>query len=185
LHRRGSSAGRGGFTGDSASGRAWIDEGLRQTPAREQQRQLASEHRRHQAAVIAAKAPELMRQLVAEIGAALDEYRQKASTRADAITFERLPQDGFSLTKASFPKVSLECRPDYAAQVLYGNLSRTDQEAHEIRVRELAFTLQFTVSDSEAEVIALRREPRVFHHASEAAQFLLEPVLFPQPDHLL
>ena len=166
-------------------GRAWIDEGLRQTPAREQQRQLASEHRRHQAAVIAAKAPELMRQLVAEIGAALDEYRQKASTRADAITFERLPQDGFSLTKASFPKVSLECRPDYAAQVLYGNLSRTDQEAHEIRVRELAFTLQFTVSDGEAEVIALRREPRVFHHASEAAQFLLEPVLFPQPDHLL
>ena len=164
-------------------GREWIDEGLRQTPAREQQRQRASEHRRQQAAVIAAKAPELMRQLVAEMGAALEEYRQKASTRAAAITFERLPQDGFSLTKASFPKVSLECRPDYAAQVLYGNLSRTDQEAHEIRVRELAFTLQFTVSD--AEVIALRREPRVFHTASEAAQFLLEPVLFPQPDHLL
>jgi len=164
-------------------GREWIDEGLRQTPAREQQRQLASEHRRHQAAVIAAQAPELMRQLVVEIGAALDEYREKASPRADAITFERLPQDGFSLTKATFPKVSLECRPDYAAQVVYGNVSRTDQEADEIRVRELAFTLQFTVSD--ADVIALRREPRVFHHASDAAEFLLEPVLFPQPDHLL
>ena len=61
-----------------------------------------------------------MRELVAEVGAALDEYRQKAATRADAITFERLPQDGFSLTKASFPKVSLECRPDYAGQVLFG-----------------------------------------------------------------
>jgi hypothetical protein len=164
-------------------GRAWIDEGLRQTPTREQQRQLASKHRQQQAAVIADKGPELMRQLVAEISAALDEYRQKAATRADAITFGRLPQDGFSLTKASFPKVSLECRADYAAQVLYGNLSRTDQEAHEIRVRELAFTLQFTVSDGD--VIALRREPRVFHHVSDAAQFLLEPVLFPQADHLL
>ena len=129
-------------------GREWIDEGLRQTPAREQQRQLASEHRRHQATAIAAKAPELMRQLVAEIGAALDEYRQKASTRADAIAFERLPQDGFSLTKASFPKVSLECRPDYAGQVLLCNLSRTDKDEHEIKVRELAFTLPFTVSDS-------------------------------------
>ena len=106
-------------------GRDWIDEGLRQTPTREQQRELASERRRRQAATIVAKAPELMRQLVAEIGAALDEYRQKAATRADAITFERLPQDGFSLTKASFPKVSLECRPDDAAQVLSGNRSRT------------------------------------------------------------
>jgi hypothetical protein len=164
-------------------GREWIDDGLRQTPAREQQRQLAAEHRRHQAAVIAAKGPELMRHLVAEMGAALEEYRQKASTRADAITFERLPQDGFSLTKASFPKVSLECRPDYAGQVLLCNLSRTDKEEDEVRVRELAFTLHFAVSD--ADVVALRREPRVFDRASDAAEFLLEPVLFPQPDHLL
>src|SRR4051794_41104295 len=122
-------------------GRDWIDEGLRQTPAREQQRQLASERRRHQAASIAAKAPELMRQLVAEVGAALDEYRQKAPGRAADIEFELLPHEGFSITKASFPKVYLECRPDYAGQVLWCNLNRTDRDESETRVRELAFTL--------------------------------------------
>jgi hypothetical protein len=164
-------------------GRDWIDEGLRQTPAREQQRQVASERRRREAATIAARAPELMRQLVAEIGAALDEYRQKAPGRSDDIEFELLPHEGFSITKGSFPKVYLECRPDYAGHVLYCNLSRTDGEDSEISVRELAFTLHFAVSDSD--VVALRREPRTFQGAGEAAEFLLEPVLFPQPDHLL
>jgi hypothetical protein len=164
-------------------GRDWIDEGLRQTPAREQQPQLASERRRRQAATIAAKAPELMRQLVAEVGAALDEYRQKAPGRADDIQCELLPHEGFSITKASFPKVYLECRPDYAGQVLWCNLSRTNRDESETSVRELAFTLHFTVSDSD--VVALRREPRIFQSASDAAEFFLEPVLFPQPDHLL
>jgi hypothetical protein len=166
-------------------GRDWIDEGLRQTPARERQRQLASERRRREAATIATRAPELMRQLIAELGAALDEYRQKATTgRGDEIEFELLPHEGFSITKPSFPKMYLECRPDYAGQILWCNLSRTDNdESDDIRVRELAFTLHFTVSDSD--VVALRREPRIFKSASEAAEFFLEPVLFPQPDHLL
>jgi hypothetical protein len=164
-------------------GRDWIDEGLRQTPVREQQRQLASEHRRHLAATIAAKGPELMRQLVAEVGAAFEEYRQKAPTAADDLLLERLPQEGFSITKAGFPKVFLECRPDYAGQVVYCNLSRTDREASEIRVREVAFNLHFTVTESD--VVALRREPRIFQSPSDVAEFLLEPVLFPQPDHLL
>ena len=94
-------------------GRDWIDEGLRQTPEREQQWQLALERRRRQAATIAAKAPDLMRRLVAEVGAALDEYRKKSLVRADDIEFEPLPHEGFSITKASHPSVSLECRPSY------------------------------------------------------------------------
>jgi hypothetical protein len=164
-------------------GRDWIDEGLRQMPAREQQRLLASERRSHEAATVAARAPELMRQLVEEIGAALDEYRQKVQAGKDDVEFERLPNEGFSITTGSFPKVYLECRPDYAGQVLYCNLSRTDRENSEIRVRELAFTLHFTVSESDA--VGLRRESRVFQSAGDAVEFLLEPVLFPQPDHLL
>jgi hypothetical protein len=163
-------------------GRNWIDEGLRQAPAREQERQLASERRHRQAATIAAGAPELMRQVVAEIGAALEEYREKAAG-SDDVELERLPQEGFSVTRSGFPKVYLECRPDYAGQVLYCNISRTDREDAEMRVRELAFTLHFIVSDADA--VALRREPRTFQNAGEAAEFLLEPVLFPQPDHLL
>jgi hypothetical protein len=124
-----------------------------------------------------------MRQLVAEIGAALDEYRQKAAG-SDEVAFERLPQEGFSITRSGFPKVYLECRPDYAGQVLYCNISRTDRDEGEMHVRELAFTLHFAVSDSD-DVVSLRREPRTFPSAGEAAEFLLEPVLFPQPDHLL
>ena len=161
-------------------GRDWIDEGLRQTPTREQQRQLALERRQRQAATIAAKAPELMRRLVAEVGAALDEYRQKALVRADDIEFEPLPHEGFSITKASrHPSMYLECRPSYDGQVLHCNLSRTDRDEGEIR--ESAFNLHFTVSDSD--VVALRHEGRIFQNASDPAEFLLKPVLFPPPDH--
>ena len=159
-------------------GRDWIDEGLRQMPEREQQWQLASERRRRQAATIAAKASELMRRLVAEVGAALDEYRQKARVRADDIEFEPLPHEGFSITKASHPRVSLECRPSYEGQVLYCNLSRNDRDEGEIR--EWAFNLHFTVSDSD--VVALRHEDRIFQNASDPAEFLLKPVLFPPPN---
>jgi hypothetical protein len=162
-------------------GRDWIDEGLRQTAAREQQWQRAAGRRQRQAATIAARAPDLMRELVAEVGAALDEYRQKAPGRAEDIQFEPLPHEGFSITRAGFPKVYLECRPDYAGQVLLCNLSRTDRD--ESAIRELAFTLHFMVTDSD--VVALHREPRTFQSASDAAEFFLDPVLFPQAEHLL
>ena len=159
-------------------GRDWIDEGLRQTPEREQQWQLALERRRRQAATIAAKAPGLMRRLVAEVGAALDEYRKKSLVRADDIEFEPLPHEGFSITKASHPSVSLECRPSYEGQVLCCNLSRNDRDEGEIR--EWAFNLHFTVDDSDA--VALRHEDRIFQNASDPAEFLLKPVLFPPPN---
>jgi hypothetical protein len=168
------------ITGYNVSmGRDWIDEGLRQTPAREQQRQLASERRQRQAAMIATQAPELMRRLVAEVGAALDEYRQKARVGADDIEFEPLPHEGFSITKTSHPSVYLECRPSYDRQVLHCNLGRTDRDEGEIR--ESAFNLHFTVSDSD--MVALRHEGRIFQNASDPAEFLLKRVLFPSPDH--
>ena len=75
-----------------------------------------------------------MREIVAEVAAALDEYRQKAAGSED-VELERLPQEGFSITRGGFPKVYLECRPDYAGQVLYCNISRTDREDAEMRVR--------------------------------------------------
>jgi hypothetical protein len=159
-------------------GRDWIDEGLRSTPAREQQRQLASERRRRQAATITDKAPELMRRLVAEVGAALNEYRQKARVRADDIEFEPLPHEGFSITKASHPSMYLECRPSYDGQVLHCNLSRTDRDEGDIR--EWAFNLHFMASDSD--VVLLRHEGRIFENASDTAEFLLKPVLFPPPE---
>jgi len=160
-------------------GRDWIDEGLRQTPAREQQRQLAQERRRSQAATIAARAAELMRRLVAEVGAALDEYRQK--TRSDDIEFEPLPHEGFSIRKASYPRVYLECRPSYEGQVLYCNLSRTDREEGENH--QWAFNLHFTVIDSD--VVALRHGDQIFQNAIAPAEFLLKQVLFPSSDHPL
>jgi hypothetical protein len=162
-------------------GRDWIEEGLRETPAREQQRQLASERRQRQAATIAAKAPELMRGILAEVGAALDEYREKAPEHADDIQFELLPHEGFSITKASFPKVYLECRPDYVGQVLFCNLSRTDRA--ESQTRGSAFTLHFTMNDSDE--VALLPSAGSFQNASAVGEFLLKPVLFPQSDHPL
>jgi hypothetical protein len=161
-------------------GRDWIEEGLRETTAREQQRPLASEHRQRQAATIAAKAPELMRGLLAEVGAALDEYRQKAPERADDMVFDLLPHEGFSITKASFPQTYLECRPNYAGHVLCCNFSRTDLE--ESRVYESAFNLLFTVNDSD-EVVLLRE--RKFQNPSAVAEFLLKPALFPQSEYPL
>ena len=91
--------------------RDWIAEGLRHTAEREEQESLASEHRLHQTALIREKGPELLRRLVAEVGAALDEYTREARTDLKDIDFEVLPREGFCVTKATLPRVALECRP--------------------------------------------------------------------------
>ena len=62
--------------------------------------------------------------------------------------------------------------------MLYCNLSRTDRDEGELR--KWAFNLHFTVSDSD--VVALRHEDRIFQNASDPAEFLLKPVLFPPPE---
>ena len=86
-------------------GRAWIDDELRQMPAREEQRRLAAERRLHQAALIKQKAPDLMHRLVQEAGVVVDECRHKAGVDVGVREFQPLPHEGFSVTKVSFPRV--------------------------------------------------------------------------------
>jgi hypothetical protein len=156
--------------------RDWIAEGLRHTSEREQRQSLASEHRLHQTALIREKGPELLRRLVAEVGAALDEYTREARTDLKAIDFEVLPREGFCVTKATLPRVALECRPDYESHVVYCNMTRAD--SHEGDARESVFNLDMTVDRSDR--IALRHEARTFQSLDEVVEFLLKPVLFPQ-----
>ena len=156
-------------------GRAWIDDELRQMPAREEQRRLAAERRLHQAALIKQKAPDLMHRLVQEAGVVVDECRHKAGVDVGVREFQPLPHEGFSVTKVSFPRVYLECRPDYEGQVVCCNLSRTD--THESEPLEWDFNLRFTVNDRDA--IELRHDDHTFHDVDEALEFLLKPVLFP------
>ncbi|MBI3319447.1 MAG: hypothetical protein HYZ89_02515 [Candidatus Omnitrophica bacterium] len=157
--------------------RDWIDEGLRNTRERANQQQLASEHRHHQTAVIKAKGPELMRAVVAAVGAAVEEFRHKAQSGRNEIEFEALPHEGFCVTKTTLPKVGLECRPEYETHVLCCNMTRVgDQETDTV---EWVFSLDFTVDESNN--VALRHGSGVLHSADEAVEFLLKPVLFPLP----
>jgi len=156
-------------------GRNWIDEGLRHTREREEEQRLASEQKLHRAAVIKEKGPDVMRRLVAEVGAVVDEYRNKARVGNDEVEFEALPREGFCVRKAKLPTVGLECRPVYEEHVVYCNMTRTD--SHENDARELVFNLDITVDDSDK--IALRHETRAFPTLDEVVEFLLKPVLFP------
>jgi hypothetical protein len=155
--------------------RGWIDEGLRHAREREEQQRLASEHRLHQTAVITEKGPELMRRLVTEVGAAVDEYRHTARVSSNEIEFEPLPGEGFCVTKVKLPSVSLECRPDYEMHVVYCNMTRTDN--HESHTQEFVFSLDITVDDSGQ--IMLRHEMSAFPTLDAVVEFLLKPVLFP------
>jgi hypothetical protein len=144
---------------------------------REEQLRLASERRLHHAAVIREKGPDLMRRLVTEIAAVIDEYKDSARAGGDAIEFEELPGDGFSVANAGFPRVSLECRPGYETQAVHCSMTRTDDP--ESAPQEFLFNLGIKVDDSDT--IALNHETRTFQTLDEVVEFLLKPVLFPTP----
>lgn len=161
--------------------RGWVDEGLRHTQEREEQQRLASQLRHHQASVIKEEGPDLMRGLVAEVRAVIDEYRRKAHGRNDEVEFEALPHEGFCVARPKLPRVSLECRPDYEAHVLYCNVTRTDEPDRD--TVESVFNLNFTVDESNH--VELRQGSEVFQGVDEAVEFLLKPVLFPLVDRHL
>lgn len=118
----------------------------------------------------------MMRQLLAEVRAVLDEFSQKAARAADAkLEFEALPHEGFCVTRTTRPRMGLECRPDYEAHVLYCNMTRTDDDAGD--TVESVFSLNFILDESDT--VELRYETRVFRTVEEAVEFLLKPVLFP------
>jgi hypothetical protein len=156
----------------------WIAQGLQQIQEHEEQHRLASERRLHQATVIKQRGPELMRRLVAEVGAAVDEYRQGVRLGSTEIELEMLSDDGFCVTRTKPPKVSLECRPGYETQTVHCNMTRSDDQA--IAPQEFVFSLGMTVDDSDN--IVLRNENRPLESVDEVVEFLLKPVLFPALD---
>ena len=156
----------------------WIDEGLRQEAAREEQAPLVTARQRHRATVIKQRAPALMFRLVSAIGAAVEEYKQKAGVGRDEIDFEPLPRGSFRVTKLTFPSVDLECHADYDGHVVYCNMAQTD--SHESGARELEFVLQIVADDLDN--LTFRHENRSFTNVEDAAEFLLKPVLFPVAD---
>jgi hypothetical protein len=158
--------------------RNWIDQGLRQQRARDEERRLASERRHEHALVIKKKAPDLMRRLVAEVGAAVTEYQENAGDGGNEIEFEELPHEGFSVRKTTLPKVALVCRPGYETHMVYCN--RTRIEGDDSDVQEMIFSLEMTVDDSNR--VGLRHETVDFLGVDDAAEFLLKPVLFPTFD---
>ena len=155
--------------------RDWIDQGLQQMREREEKQLLASRRRHEQTTVIKEKGPDLMRRLVAEAGAVVTEYQQKAGAGGSAIEFETLPQEGFRVTRSGLPKVALECRPGYETHALYCNMTRIDDR--ESDPQEIVFSLGIAVDDSNR--ITLRHESVAFPSLDDVVEFLLRPVLFP------
>jgi hypothetical protein len=155
--------------------RHWIDEGLQREVDREAQERLATERRHHHSGVIREKGPEVMRQLLAEVTAVLDEYARKAAPGRSQVDFRTLPHEGFRVERTTPPGVLLECRPDYEAQLVYCSLTRAEDDDSE--VRELPFTLHMVVDEHDR--IALRHEAEIFDSVDAAVEFLVKPVLFP------
>ena len=156
----------------------WIDQGLRQAREREEQHRLLSERRLHQTAVIKQRGPELMRRLVAEVRAAVDEYRQAARLGGAEIELEALPDEGFCVTRTKPPRVSLECRPGYEMHVVHCNMIQSENQ--EVAPQEFVFNLGMSLDDSDK--IVLSNESRAFETLDEVVEFLLKPVLFPTLD---
>jgi hypothetical protein len=156
----------------------WIDQGLRRMREREEQLRLASAQRLHHATVIKDRGTDLMRHLVAAVGAAVNDYKRRAPSGGEEIEFEALPREGFVITRTRLPRVTLECRPGYETHVLYCNRTRT--EDHESAPQEFVFTLSMTVDESDA--IVLGDQTRAFLNLGEVIEYLLKPVFFPTLD---
>jgi hypothetical protein len=155
--------------------RDWIREGLRSEPEREQQRRLMREERRRHKKIIEEKGPDLTRELVAEITAAVEQFHAESGLDRGAMIFEPLPHEGFRVERSVPPRVTLECRPSYDAGCIYCNTTREDDIEPE--ARELAFVLRFEVTGSS--LVRLRHGDRAFGTVGEIVEFLLAPVLFP------
>jgi hypothetical protein len=155
--------------------RDWIERGLQQVREREQLYRAAAERRSHHAAVVKEKAPDVMRRLVAEVEASVEDYRRLAQGESDGIQYEALPHEGFCVMRLTPPHVELQCRPAYESGVVYCNLTRTNDP--ETEPQELVFNLSFTVDDTDS--VALCYETRTFDTVPEVAELLLGHVLFP------
>lgn len=153
----------------------WIDEGLQHEREWADQQRVASKHRLQQTSVIKEKGPPLMRELVAQVGGAVDEYRRKARTSSTELEFTVLPHEGFSVAKLTLPRVALECRPDYEAHALWCNMTRIEDQESE--PEERLFSLDFTADESNT--IRLNYGTRAFQTVDEAVECVLKTVLFP------
>jgi len=154
--------------------RTWIREGLRHV--REREDALKRDHGRlhHWQALIDARGPDLMRQLVDEIGAAIEDFRELTG-QAHEIRMQTLPRGGFLVSRTAGHSVTLQCRPDYAGHTVCCNLARTvDGQSTLV---ELPFNLHFTVDDHDR--VGLRHGAQRFADVPRVAEFLLTPVLFP------
>jgi hypothetical protein len=155
--------------------RDWIREGLRSEAARADERRLARERRLQQKRVIEEKGPDLTRQLVAEVSAAVEQFTAEGGQANATLVFEPLPHEGFCLERTVQPRVTLECRPSYDAACIYCNITRDDDVEPEVLAT--AFLLRFIVTDSNR--VELRHENRTFETVGELVEFLLAPVFFP------
>jgi hypothetical protein len=156
--------------------RNWIDEGLRNERVHAEQQKLVQERKLRHAAVIQDKGPALIRELVTDIAAAVSEYHDKSGGGSSAVRFEALPHEGFFIERPVPLRVQLECRPDYAGEVIYCNM--TSGEGRQPEAYERAFTLHFVVDESDN--LGLRHENRALRTIDEVVEFLVRPVLFPE-----
>jgi len=142
---------------------------------REEARRLAMDRRHHCHVLIEEHGPDLLRALAAELAGAIEDYHRATPGRGDAIDFEPLPRGGFLVSRATPPRATLQCRPDYSTQALNCNWAHPGDEEGEMV--EVPFNLHFTVDD--ADKLGFRHGARAFRGVAEVAEFLLTPVLFP------
>jgi len=158
--------------------RQWIDDGLQRERDREEQQRRALEQRHRETSVIKEKGPALMRELLAEARAAIEEYRSKARLNNEELRFEGLPHEGFCIAKTTLPKADLECRPDYETHLLHISITHIDDR--ESDPVESLYSWTFAVDDLNN--VRLTRGTRTFRTMEEAVESLLKPVLFPLLD---
>lgn len=157
--------------------RVWIEEGLRHSRERAEALRRDEGRQRHWHSLIEAQGPEVMRSLVTEVAAAVEDYRRALPSPEDTVEFDFLPQEGFIARRVDTPRVTLQCRPDYAGQTVYCSLTRPGRRPNE--VVEVPFSLHFTVDASDR--VGLRQGAHSFTDVAKVAEFLLSPVLFPSP----
>jgi hypothetical protein len=158
--------------------RNWIEDGLQHARERAEQLRHGAERRAHHASVIKQEGPGVMRAIVAEVRAVIDEYQRAAQAAATDVELDELPHEGFCVTRTTPPRVELQCRPSYDTQAVYCNMTRSNNPPGE--PVERVFSLEFAVDESDR--VVLREGTRIFHAAADVVELLVKPVLFPPPD---
>ena len=168
----------------------WVRRKAEEVRGRERTQREEAEIELRKAKVVEGKASEtleaIMRFVGRDVKAYQEEFGNDTSKRTD---FNVKPSGGFTLDKPVYPSASMECSLDIPGHAIVATYAFTEYDSAPVRQQEKRIELRADIAGNielhdpnrtpaAARSVTHRRGVKYFSNLEEAAQFLIEPLLF-------